>query len=517
MFQILELLLSSVQRENFEMNKYIVSIDQGTTSCRALVFDDTGATLGVGQKEFAQSFPKSGWVEHDAEEILAVQIHCIKEAVAKPGIRPESIAAVGITNQRETTVVWNRKTGEPVHPAIVWQCRRTQEEAEKMKAESEWFRQKTGLVPDAYFSGPKIAWILDNVPGMRALADTGELAFGTIDTWLIWNLTQEQNHLTEPSNASRTMLFNIHALKWDEELLERLDIPSSLMPGVVSSNANFGMTKRDLLGFEAPILANLGDQQAALFGQGCFQKGQAKCTYGTGSFLLANSGHQSTFAHGMLTTIAWKLENERQVFALEGAIFVAGAGLQWLRDGLGIIASSDESEKLATSISSNEGVYFVPALVGLGSPWWNSDVRGAMVGLTRGTTRAHFVRAALEAMAYQVADVAKEMQKEGVSLSQLKVDGGATKNNFLLQFQSDLLDVPIIKPVQSEATAWGVAALAGITCGVLSSLDDLAAKRDDDLVITPATDRTLDYQGWERALKGVFATVPENLAEPSFI
>jgi glycerol kinase len=494
------------------MKDAILSIDQGTTSCRAIVFNAEGKPLGVGQQEFQQYFPRAGWVEHDAKEILDVQIKCIKQAIVSAGIKPEDVACVGITNQRETTVVWNRKTGEPIHPAIVWQCRRTQEAAQMMKIDAEWFRQKTGLVPDAYFSGPKIAWILDNVSGARQLAAQGDLAFGTIDTWLIWNLTKERSHLTEPSNASRTMLFSIHTLDWDPELLERVNIPSSMMPKVVASNANFGTTRSDLLGFEAPILSNLGDQQAALFGQGCFQPGMAKCTYGTGSFLLANIGTNVIFTPGMLTTVAWKLENEKPVYALEGAIFVAGAAIQWLRDGLKIIESSDETEVLTLSISSNEGVYFVPALVGLGSPWWNSDVRGTIVGLTRGSGRAHLVRAAMEAMAYQVADVVQDLKDHGKAISQLRVDGGATRNKFLGQFQADLLGVPVLKSAQTESTAWGVAALAGIKAGVIPSIERVSDCWSHDYTVEPKTDRKQEYLGWHRALKAAFAAAKNDEA-----
>jgi glycerol kinase len=495
------------------MKDAILSIDQGTTSCRAIVFNAEGKPLGVGQQEFKQYFPRAGWVEHDAKEILEVQVACIKQAIINAGISGTDIACVGITNQRETTVVWNRKTGEPIHNAIVWQCRRTQDAAETMKSDSEWFRQKTGLVPDAYFSGPKIAWILDNVSGARQLAGQGDLAFGTIDTWLIWNLTKEHSHLTEPSNASRTMLFSIHTLDWDPELLERLNIPPSMMPKVVASNANFGTTRNDLLGFEAPILSNLGDQQAALFGQGCFQPGMAKCTYGTGSFLLANIGTSVIFTPGMLTTVAWKLENEKAVYALEGAIFVAGAAIQWLRDGLKIIESSDESEALTLSISSNEGVYFVPALVGLGSPWWNSDVRGTIVGLTRGSGRAHLVRAAMEAMAYQVTDVVQDMKDHGKPVSQLRVDGGATRNKFLAQFQADLIGVPVLKSAQTESTAWGVAALAGIKCGVIASIEKVSDCWSHDYTVEPKTDRKPEYLGWHRALKAAFAAAKSDQSE----
>lgn len=488
-----------------EMKKYIVSIDQGTTSCRAIVFNSKGLPLGLGQKEFTQYFPKPGWVEHDPLEIISVQLQCVKDAVSSAAIDPQEIACVGITNQRETTVVWDKSTGKPIYPAVVWQCRRTQEMAERLKAETELFRRKTGLVPDAYFSGPKITWILDNVPEARRLAQAGKLAFGTIDTWLIWNLSSEKSHLTEPSNASRTMLFDVNKLTWDEELLKLMKVPAGMMPHVVPSNANFGTTRKDLFGFSAPILGNLGDQQAALFGQCCFQKGMAKCTYGTGSFLLANIGSQFQLAPGLLTTIAWMFDKEPPVYAYEGAIFIAGASVQWLRDGLGIIDSSDETEALASSLQSNEGVYFVPALAGLGSPWWDSEVRGTIVGLTRGSGRSHLIRAALESMAYQISDVTKDMEKNNISVSELRVDGGATRNNFMLQFQADLLGVPVLRSVQRESTAWGVGALAALRAGIIGDLEELSLNWQHDPIIFPKTDRSKEYEGWQSALRGAFA------------
>lgn len=487
------------------MGKYILSLDQGTTSCRAILFDPSGKALGVGQREFAQHFPQPGWVEHDPNEILTVQLSCIGEALSAAGAKPEEVSCVGITNQRETTVVWDRATGKPVYPAIVWQCRRTQQLSEQLRNESNVFRTKTGLVPDAYFSGPKIRWILDNVPGAEKLAGEGKLAFGTIDTWLIWNLTGGKRHLTEPSNASRTMVFNIRTLDWDDELLGRLAIPRSMMPAVAASDAHFGTTEKRLVGFEAPILANLGDQQAALFGQGCLAQGMAKCTYGTGCFLLANIGHEVRLAPGLLTTVAWKLDGQPASYAFEGAIFIAGAAVQWLRDGLGIIASSSQAEDLAITLDSNEGVYFVPALVGLGSPWWNSDVRGTIVGLTRGSGRAHLVRAALESMAYQIADVAKDIEEHGIKLEELRVDGGATRNKFMLQFQSDVLNVPVIRSSQVESTAWGVAALAGIKAGLINGLSQVSENWQHDLTLRPTKDRSGDYAGWQSALKAAFA------------
>ncbi|MFN8552582.1 MAG: glycerol kinase GlpK [Candidatus Obscuribacterales bacterium] len=487
------------------MKNYILSIDQGTTSCRAIVFDKTGKTIAVGQKEFTQSFPQPGWVEHDAEEILATQLECIKEAIKKAGVNADEIACVGITNQRETTVVWNKKTGKPVYPAIVWQCRRTQKLAEELRGKSDEFREKTGLVPDAYFSGPKIRWILDNVNGARKLANDGELAFGTIDSWLIWNLTSEKNHFTEPSNASRTMLYNIRTMEWDDHLLSQLEIPKTMMPQVIPSNGNFGHTDEKLVGFKAPIRANLGDQQAALFGQCCFDTGMGKCTYGTGSFLLTNIGTEVKLVPGLLTTVAWHLEGKAPTYAFEGAIFVAGAAIQWLRDGLGIIESSADTQKLAESLESNEGVFFVPAFVGLGSPYWNSDVRGTIVGLTRGTTRAHFARAALESMAFQIADVARDMSKHGISIKELRVDGGATRNDFMVQFQADLLKVPVIRSAQTESTAWGVGALAALSCGLVKDFAELSADWQLDSKIMPQVDRAKDYEGWQAAIRGAFA------------
>jgi len=487
------------------MSKYILSVDQGTTSCRAILFDSSGATLGLGQKEFTQSFPQPGWVEHDALEILETQIECIKSAVTNAGVQSSDIACVGITNQRETTVVWNKKTGKPIYPAIVWQCRRTQDLSTELKNESNEFRERTGLIPDAYFSGPKIKWILDNVAGAQKLAQSGELAFGTIDSWLIWNLTESKTHCTEPSNAQRSMLYNINEMRWDESLMRRLNIPAVMMPEVRPSNANFGTTSSGLVGFAAPILANLGDQQAALFGQCCFEKGMGKCTYGTGSFLLTNIGNEVKLAPGLLTTVAWHLDKQKPVYAFEGAIFIAGAAIQWLRDGLGIIESSTETEQIARSIDSNEGVYFVPALVGLGSPWWNSDVRGTIVGLTRGSGRAHFVRAALEAIAYQVTDVAKTMSESGVQIKEMRVDGGVTKNEFMLQYQADLLNVNVVRSGQGESTAWGVAALAGLTHGLISDLDQLSKNWKSDFKATPSSDRSSEYAHWRGALDAAFS------------
>lgn len=494
------------------MTRYILSLDQGTTSCRAILFDASGATIGLGQKEFTQHFPSPGWVEHDATEILTTQLECVSECIANAKIDLKDIAGVAITNQRETTVVWDRKTGKPIHNAIVWQCRRTAEVAQKLR-EDEVFRDRTGLVPDAYFSGPKIAWILDNVKGAREQAERGDLLFGTIDTWLIWNLTGGQSHTTEPSNASRTLAFNLKTLDWDDELLKKLNVPRKMMPKVIPSNGDFGLTKKDTIGFEAPIAAVLGDQQAALFGQACFSEGMAKCTYGTGGFLLVNIGEAPQLVPGLLTTVAWQLEGERAIYGVEGAIFIAGAAVQWLRDGLQIIESSDETEKLASSLKSNEGVYFVPALVGMGSPWWNSDIRGLVCGITRGTGRAHFVRAALEAMAYQVADVVEKMTQNRIPLSELRVDGGATRNSFIMQFQSDVLRTPVMCSSQVESTAWGVAALAGVKVGLLKGLQEVSATWKHGQQFKPQTNREKEYAGWKTALRATFATAGARSAE----
>lgn len=486
------------------MKRYILSLDQGTTSSRAMLFDLDGKTIAMGQREFRQYFPQPGWVEHDADEIFETQVACIQDCLKSAGVSPDDIACVGISNQRETTVVWNKVTGKPIHKAIVWQCRRTQDLAHQLRTESDEFREKTGLVPDAYFSGPKIKWILDNVSGARESAEKGELLFGTIDTWLVWKLTGGACHATEPSNASRTMIFNIKTMQWDPALLKRLDIPAKMLPEVKSSNANFGMTDKAIVGFSAPITGVLGDQQAALFGQACFEAGTAKCTYGTGGFLLVNIGESPELVPGLLTTVAWKIGDQAPLYAIEGAIFITGAAIQWLRDGLGIIESSDQAEAIAASVQSNEGVYFVPAFVGMGSPWWNSDVRGTIVGLTRGTSKGHLVRAALEAMAYQVKDVAVQMEAHKLSIKELRVDGGATRNNLMLQFQSDLLEAPLVRSGQVESTAWGAAAMAALGAGLIKNPAEI--KWLADRAFKPQTDRSEEYGGWKRALKGAFAT-----------
>jgi len=490
------------------MTQYILSIDQGTTSCRAIVFSLSGEVIGLGQREFTQYFPNSGWVEHDANEILENQIVCIKEAVKVAGIDPAEIKCVGLTNQRETTVVWNKDTGESIHPAIVWQCRRTARMVEKLRESkhksgspmTDIIREKTGLIADAYFSGTKIQWILDNIAGARKLAQAGKLAFGTIDSWLIYKLTEEKRHVSEPSNASRTMLFDINKLAWDGELLEAMNIPKTMMPEIIDSDSLFGHISKNILGFSVPLQAVLGDQQAALFGQGCTENGMFKCTYGTGSFLLGNIGTKRKTVNGLLTTLAWKFRNEKPVYALEGASFMGGAILQWLRDKLGVIKTSAESEELAKSLESNEGVYLVPAHVGLGSPWWNPHVRGTLLGLSRESDKAHIARAGLESIAYQIKDIAYEINLAKVEMSELKVDGGVSTNNWLMQFQADLLSVPVKRNQQTEATAWGVALLAAHSAGLIKAAELKNDSKCSDTFV-PGKSRALEYQQWRKAVK----------------
>jgi glycerol kinase len=458
------------------MSQYILAFDQGTTSSRAIVFDRDGHLLTVAQKEFQQSFPQPGWVEHDADEIWSSQIGVANEALARIGIRASDIAAIGITNQRETTIVWDRTTGKPIYAAIVWQDRRTAADCDRLKAAGHeaTFQSKTGLVIDAYFSGTKLKWLLDNVPYAREKADRGELAFGTVDSWLIWKLTQGSLHITDATNACRTLLFNIHTQRWDDELLAILDIPPSLLPEVRSSSELYGHTSEGLLGSRIPIAGIAGDQQAATFGQACLQRGMAKNTYGTGCFMLLHTGDQPIASnHKLLTTIAWQ-KNGRTDYALEGSVFVAGAVVQWLRDGLGIIKRSEDVEGLALSVPDNGGVYFVPAFVGLGAPYWDSYARGTIVGLTRGSTSAHIARAALESIAYQTADVLDAMRQDSkLDLSELRVDGGASRNDLLMQFQADVLGVPVVRPSITETTALGAAYLAGLAVGYWSSEDDI--------------------------------------------
>ena len=447
---------------------FILALDQGTTSSRALVFDHDGNVCGVAQKEIRQIFPEPGLVEHDAEEIWASQLGVAVEAIARAGLTAADIAAIGITNQRETTIVWDRRTGRPIHNAIVWQDRRTAGECDRLKAKGlePLFRARTGLVLDAYFSGTKLAWLIDRVPGARARAEAGELAFGTVDSWLVWNLTSGERHLTDASNASRTLLFNIHDGNWDPELLEMLRIPPAVLPEVVASSEVYGETAAGLLASRVPIAGIAGDQQAALFGQLCDRPGMAKNTYGTGCFMLMHTGDRPiASARNLLTTVAWRMGG-RTEYALEGSVFVAGAAVQWLRDGLGMISSSEEVEALAATVPDNGGVYLVPAFTGLGAPHWDPYARGAMFGLTRGTTAGHIARATMESIAFQSADLLEAMEEDaGTPLAELRVDGGATANDMLMQFQADLIAVPVVRQRVRETTALGAAYLAGLAVG----------------------------------------------------
>ncbi len=482
------------------MEKFIMSLDEGTTSARAIIFDREGNVHGIGQYEFPQHYPKPGWVEHDPEEIWEAQLRAIKTAVERAKIEPGQIAAIGITNQRETTIVWDRG-GRPLHNAIVWQCRRTAQMVEEIKREyGGVIREKTGLVPDAYFSASKLKWLLDNVPGLREKAERGEVLFGTVDTFLIYRLTGE--HVTDYSNASRTMLFNIKKLEWDDELLELFNIPESVLPEVRESSEVYGYTKKELLSAEIPVSGDAGDQQAALFGQAAFETGMVKATYGTGSFILANTGKTVRYSDNLLTTIAWGL-NERVTYALEGSIFVTGAAVQWLRDGIRIIKHAAETEELASKLESNEGVYFVPAFVGLGAPYWDQFARGLIIGITRGTGREHLARATLEAIAYLTRDVIGEMEKL-VGIRELRVDGGATANDFLMKFQADILDRRVVRPVVKETTALGAAYLAGLAVDYWSGLDEIKSLWKAERVFEPTMDeetRERLYRGWKEAVK----------------
>ena len=491
------------------MEQYILSLDQGTSSSRAIVFDRKGQICSMAQREFTQYFPKPGWVEHNPHEIWSSQASVIAEAIAAIDINGLNIAGIGITNQRETTIVWDRETEEPVYNAIVWQDRRTSEYCDSLKAEgkTEWIREKTGLIIDAYFSATKIKWILDNVPGARERAEKGKLMFGTVDTWLIWRLTRGEVHVTDPSNASRTMLFNIHTLQWDEELLKLFDIPASMMPEVRSSSEVYGATKTTIFAHKVPIAGIAGDQQAALFGQMCVEPGSVKNTSGTGCFLLMNSGEKPIASkNNLLTTIAWKI-GDKVNYALEGSIFVGGSVVQWLRDGLGIIRSSSEVEALASSVPDTGGVYFVPALTGLAAPHWDQYARGAISGISRGTTAAHIARAALEGIAYQTLDIVGAMQRDaGVSLVELKVDGGAARNDRLMQFQADLLATKVIRPRVTETTALGAAYLAGLAVGYWESVGEIRKQWQAEHIFEPAADRTQIAKavaGWEDAVRRV--------------
>lgn len=494
------------------MEKYILALDQGTTSTRAILFDRNGSIIHTAQQEFTQHFPQPGWVEHDPNEIFGSILSVIGRVLQESGTQPEQVAAIGITNQRETTVVWDKETGKPVYNAIVWQSRQTADICEQLKAQglNETFRQKTGLLIDAYFSGTKVKWILDNVDGARKRAEDGKLLFGTIDTWITWKLSGGKIHVTDYSNASRTLMYNIYDLKWDEELLACLTVPASMLPEVRPSSEVYGFTAQEFFfGLEVPIAGIAGDQQAALFGQACYEQGMAKNTYGTGCFMLMNTGEKAVPSnHGLLTTIAWGL-NGKVEYALEGSIFVAGSAIQWLRDGLRMFREASETEEYATRVSSTEGVYVVPAFVGLGTPYWDSDVRGAVFGLTRGTTKEHFIRATLESLAYQTKDVLSAMEADsGISLKALRVDGGAVKNNFLMQFQSDVLGVPVDRPVINETTALGAAYLAGLAVGYWKDTEEIAAQWNLERCFEPAMseeERNALYEGWKKAVKAAMA------------
>ncbi|HTM82630.1 glycerol kinase GlpK [Asticcacaulis sp.] len=488
------------------MSRYILALDQGTTSSRAIIVDGGGNIMKIAQKEFRQVFPHGGWVEHDAREIWSTQMGVAQEALTAAGLRASDIAAIGITNQRETTVIWDRVTGQPIHNAIVWQDRRTAGICDQLIAEGlePLFEQKTGLRLDAYFSGTKIKWLLDTVPDARARAVRGELAFGTIDSWLVWNLTGGALHITDASNASRTLLFNIHSGEWDNELLALLDIPRALLPEVRANSEVYGETAQGLFGARIPIAGMAGDQQAATFGQVCLERGMAKNTYGTGCFMLMNTAGEAVPSQNkLLTTLAWQL-GETRTYALEGSVFVAGAVVQWLRDGLGIIRSSGEVEALAASVPDSGGVCLVPAFVGLGAPHWDSYARGTIIGLTRGSTKAHIARAALEAIAFQSAEVLDAMRSDsGVILSELRVDGGGSNNNLMMQFQADILGVPVVRPKITETTALGAAYLAGLAVGYWSSADELRAQWQVDRVFEPAIsmdERTAKMARWRKAV-----------------
>lgn len=490
------------------MKKYVIALDEGTTSARSVLIDHEGNIAGVAQREFAQHYPKPGWVEHDPQEILSAQLGTMTELLISNNVEAVEIDSIGITNQRETTVVWNRETGEPIFNAIVWQCRRTASIIDALCSDEkvrETITAKTGLIPDAYFSASKIKWILDHVEGARELADQGKLAFGTIDTWLIWALTDGAVHATDPTNASRTMLYNIHTMEWDEWLCELFGVPMSMLPDVRPSSGDFGRTRRDGIMDGIPIRGVAGDQQSALFGQCCFEPGQAKNTYGTGCFLLMNTGSDAPLSkNGLVTTVAASAPGEGPTYAIEGSVFMGGALIQWIRDGLGLIKSAAETESIAQSVDSCEGVYIVPAFTGLGAPYWDAEARGAIYGLTRGTTSAHIVRAALEALAFQVYDLVGAMEADaGMPLKVLNVDGGASANDFLMQFQSDILEKPLRRPQNVETTALGAAYLAGLATGFWNSLDDLRELRSSDKAYLPdEANERLAYRlaGWKDAV-----------------
>ena len=485
-------------------NQYILALDQGTSSSRAIVFDHDGNICSVAQQEFTQYVPQPGWVEHNPMEIGSSEAAVIAEAITRMGINGKNLAAIGITNQRETTLVWDAETGAPVYNAIVWQDRRTSAFCDSLKEQGlvDKIREKTGLIIDAYFSGTKIKWILDNVPGARERAQAGQLRFGTVDSWLVWQLTRGEVHVTDVTNASRTMLFNINTLQWDKELMDLFGIPASMMPAVKSSSEVYGHTKTTIFAHEVPIAGIAGDQQAALFGQMCTDPGSVKNTYGTGCFLLMNTGNKPILSkNNLLTTIAWKI-GDTVNYALEGSIFVGGSVVQWLRDGLGIIRSSGEIEALASTVPDNGGVYFVPALTGMGAPYWDQYAHGVICGITRGTTAAHIARAALEGIAFQTMDIVKAMEKDaGVPLAELKVDGGASRNNLMMQFQADILGASVVRPVVTETTAMGACYLAGLAVGYWSSLDEIKAQWQVERCFQPSgADMTSVKEGWKDAI-----------------
>lgn len=489
------------------MEKYILALDQGTTSSRAVVFNKQVEKISTAQREFPQHFPHPGWVEHDPEDIFTSQLSVMKEAVMKANIKPEQIDAIAITNQRETVILWDKKTGKPVYNAIVWQCRRTANIADEFIAsgKGDLIRAKTGLLPDAYFSGTKIKWILDNVAGVRERAEKGEILAGTVDTWLTWRLSGGKAHVTDYTNACRTMLFNIHTLQWDEELLSLLNIPACILPKVMDSSAIYATTDKTICGFEAPIASMIGDQQAALFGQACFEEGEMKSTYGTGCFLLMNTGSKPVDSkHKLLTTIALGLNGHIQ-YALEGSVFIGGALIKWLRDELGIISSAHECDILAEKVEDSNGVMLVPAFTGLGAPYWDSYARGTIVGLTRGANKAHICRAALEAIAYQVKDEIECMKDDaGIELSALKVDGGASVSNFMMQFQADILNTPVYRPENTETTVTGAAFLAGLATGFWSSKDEIKKVWKINQIFSPNMDsqeRETKYTQWQKAVE----------------
>ncbi len=497
------------------MAKYVMALDAGTTSNRCILFNKKGEIISSAQKEFTQYFPKPGWVEHDANEIWSNQLGVAVEAMQKAGAEAKDIAAIGITNQRETAIVWDKNTGEPIYHAIVWQCRRTSEYCDSLKEKglTEMFRSKTGLIIDAYFSGTKVKWILDHVPGARERAQRGELLFGTVETWLIWKMTKGTVHVTDYSNASRTLLFNINTLEWDQEILEELQIPACMLPKPVPSSSVYGMTDSSFFGGPIPIAGAAGDQQSALFGQTCFEKGDAKNTYGTGCFLLMNTGETPVFSqNGLVTTIAWGIDGKVN-YALEGSVFVAGAVIQWLRDELRLIDSAEDSEYMAKKVKDTNGCYVVPAFTGLGAPYWDQYARGTIVGLTRGVNKCHIIRASLESLAYQVHDVIEAMEADsGIKLNSLKVDGGASANNFLMQTQADMIQVPVKRPVCVETTAMGAAYLAGLAVGYWNSREEIVENWSIDRIFAPEIskeERDKKSSGWKKAVKCAYGWAKE--------